>query len=179
VGTMGGYLGALLLAPLITLIFIGTGFVSPLKLLVTLLELIIGPLILGQVVVRAGWTAKVEPFKGSLTNWSFFLINYTMVGLNREIFLHQWTMLLPVIVIGLVSTFGAGWVVERVGRAFGVREERVVSMVLLATLKNYGLAGGLALFFFGEATAVPATVLSVVGIIYFIVLEWARKRGRG
>jgi len=42
-GTIGAYLGALVITPLIALAFLGTGFISPVKLLLVLGELIIGP----------------------------------------------------------------------------------------------------------------------------------------
>jgi bile acid:Na+ symporter, BASS family len=48
--------------------------------------------------------------------------------------------------------------------------------VLLGTLKNYGLAGGLALSFFDTKTALPSTVSVVFMIIYIIWLEFKKIR---
>jgi BASS family bile acid:Na+ symporter len=49
--------------------------------------------------------------------------------------------------------------------------------VLLGTLKNYGLAGGISLAFFGNDSALPAAVSTVFMIIYVIWLgiqrQWA------
>ncbi len=47
--------------------------------------------------------------------------------------------------------------------------------MLLGTLKNYGLAGGLALSFFDTKTALPSTVSVVFMIIYIIWLEFQKK----
>jgi hypothetical protein len=47
--------------------------------------------------------------------------------------------------------------------------------LLLGTLKNYGLAGGLALTLFSKETSVPATVSSVFMIVYIVWLEFKRR----
>jgi len=57
-----------------------------------------------------------------------------------------------------------------------VEPKTLVSLVLLGTLKNYGLAGGMALALFGEKTSVPATVSSVFMIVYIIWLEYKKRR---
>jgi hypothetical protein len=51
------------------------------------------------------------------------------------------------------------------------------TIMLLGTFKNYGLVRGLAIFFFNDETALPATVTSVVGIFYIVWLE-AKKKWR-
>jgi len=35
------------------------------------------------------WPSALSPVKGAITNWSFFVVMYTIVGLNREMFLHR------------------------------------------------------------------------------------------
>jgi BASS family bile acid:Na+ symporter len=118
----------------------------------------------------------LESVKGPLTNWSFVLITYTIVGLNRHLFLHQPLSLAPVAAIALASTFVLGEVIERVARLCRLAPDTTVSLVLLGTLKNYGLAGGLALSLFGQQTAVPATVSTIFMIIYIIWLGFKRRR---
>ncbi len=170
-GTIGAYLGALILTPLISLAFIGTGFISPGKLLLILGELIVGPLLLSRILIVTGFSKKIDPYKGPITNWSFALVIYIITGLNRDIFVRDPLSIGPVAAIAVLTTFVLGWVVEKVGNALGWEKAKVTSLVLLATFKNYGLAGALALVFFNPQTAVPATVTSAVGIIYFIWLE--------
>jgi BASS family bile acid:Na+ symporter len=114
--------------------------------------------------------------KGDITNWSFFLITYTIVGLNQQVFLTQTMSLLPVAIISFASTFLLGWIIESVSKFSGLEKKKITSIVLLGTLKNYGLAGGLALSFFDTKTALPSTVSVVFMIIYIIWLEWKKKR---
>jgi BASS family bile acid:Na+ symporter len=82
-GTIGAYLGALMIMPLVALGFLGSGLVDPSKLILIMIELILAPLIVSRVFVRIGMDARLEPIKGAITNWSFFLLTYTIVGLNR------------------------------------------------------------------------------------------------
>jgi BASS family bile acid:Na+ symporter len=178
IGTMGGYLGALVVTPLLTLGLLGAGFIDPGKLVLILLELILLPLILSRILLRTGIAWRIEPIKGAITNWSFFVICYTIVGLNREVFFTQPVTLLPVVIIALASTFFLGWAIEKVGQAVRIEPSKLTSLVLLGTLKNYGLAGGLALALFSKKTALPATVSAVFLVVYIIWLQLKlRKKG--
>jgi bile acid:Na+ symporter, BASS family len=175
-GTVGCYLSALILTPLLALLFLEGGtLVQPYTIAVIVGELILLPLLLSWLLQWLNWAVKIEPFKGALTNWSFFLITYTIVGLNRQLFLHQPLSLLPVVGIALFSTFIWGEIIERFCRWRGLEEPVIVSLVLLGTLKNYGLSGGLALSLFSTQTSVPSAVSTVFMIIYIIWLNLKRK----
>ena len=88
-GTIGCYLAALIITPLMAVGLLGTTFIHPLKIFWILAVLIVLPLILSRLVRRAGWVESLERVRGPITNWSFALITYTIVGLNRELFLHD------------------------------------------------------------------------------------------
>jgi BASS family bile acid:Na+ symporter len=175
VGMIGAHLGGLVLMPLIILMFSGADFVSPSRLTIVMVELIFVPLIVSRILIRTGLSSRLDPVKGVITNWGFFLVVYTIVGLNRETMLrHPWS-LMPVALIAVASTFLLGWGIERTGRFFRIEEKTLTSLVLLGTLKNYGVAGGMALALFSEKTSIPSTVASVFMIIYFIWLEFKKR----
>jgi BASS family bile acid:Na+ symporter len=178
IGTMGAYLGALVITPLLTLGFLGAGFIDPGKLVIILLEFILIPLIFSRILLRTGIAWRIDPIKGAITNWSFFVICYTIVGLNREVFLTQPVTLMPVVIIALASTFLLGWAIEKIGEAVRIEPSKLTSLVLLGTLKNYGLAGGLALALFSKKTALPATVSAVFLVVYIIWLQ-LKLRAKG
>jgi len=175
-GTIGAYLGAFVITPLIALIFFGSGFISPVKLLTLILELIILPVILSRFLIWTRLARTIEPVKGILTNWSFFLVTYTIVGLNQQVFLSQPLSILPVAFVAAAGFFLLGWLIERAGVILGFEKNVVVSLVLLGTLKNYGLSGGLALSFFDQKTAIPSSVSVVLMVIYIIWLEYRKRR---
>jgi len=175
IGSIGGYLGALIITPLLVLGLLGTGSVDPIKLFTIMVELIMVPLVLSRILVLTGVAAKIEPLRGTITNWSFFVVSYTIVGLNRAVFLGHPLSLIPVALVALGSTFLLGLVIEKVGDLFRIDKETLTSLILLGTLKNYGVAGGLALALFSKQTAVPATVSVIFMIIYIIWLSLKRR----
>jgi BASS family bile acid:Na+ symporter len=59
-----------------------------------------------------------------------------------------------------------------------VSEKVLTSLVLLGTLKNDGLAGGLALALFSKRISVQTTVLPVFMIVYIVWLELKLKGNR-
>ncbi|MBM4146741.1 MAG: hypothetical protein FJ240_10810 [Nitrospira sp.] len=175
IGTISAYLGALLITPLMVLLFIGTSFVDPVKLMIITIELIFAPLLFARILIMTGIARLIEPIKGDITNWSFFLVSYTIVGLNQQVFLTQTLSLLPVAIISFASTFLLGWIIGLFCKIARLDKKKTTSIVLLGTLKNYGLAGGLALSFFDTKTALPSTVSVVFMIIYIIWLEFKKK----
>ena len=174
IGTMGAYLGGLILMPLIALFFIGTSFIDPLKILVVMIELIVIPLVLSRILLWTRADRWIEGIKGTLTNWSFFVVTYTIVGLNRDLILNDPLSLLPVAVIAVASTFLLGYLVELAGKVLKIDPKITITLVLLGTLKNYGLAGGVALMIFDKQTAVPATVSTIFMIVY---IAWLSVKG--
>ena len=171
VATVGGYLGALILMPLITFGLLGSGYADHGKLVWVMVELILAPLAVSWLLRRTNLSEKLEPYKGAVTNWGFFLVTYTIVGLNRSVFLTQPLSILPVFLVALVAIFLLGWTIERIGRLFKIDPQKRISLVLLGTHKNTGLAAGLALSLLGERTALPATVSTVFMIVYVVWLS--------
>ena len=86
VATVACYLGALVITPLIALGFLGSGFVEPWSLILVIVELIVAPLLVSRILLWTSMARRLEPVKGAITNWSFFVVMYTIVGLNREMF---------------------------------------------------------------------------------------------
>jgi BASS family bile acid:Na+ symporter len=176
-GTIGCYLGALAITPLMAVGLLGTTFIQPFRIVKILVLLILLPLLISRLLRRARLVDYLEPVRGALTNWSFALITFTIVGLNRELFLHNPASLITPVLIALITTFGLGWVIWWVARVLGVGQETTISLIMLGTLKNAALAGGLALSLFNKQTAVPATVCAIFLIVYFIWLSfWLERR---
>jgi BASS family bile acid:Na+ symporter len=176
IGTTGAYLGALIIMPLSLLFLSDLGLVDPTRLLVILIELIFIPLMVSRLLLRIGLGSRLDSIKGPITNWGFFLLTYTIVGLNRDLILNQPLSLSPVVCIAVLSSFIVGWGIEKAGTLLHIPQKALTSLILLGTLKNYGLAGGLALALFSKKTSVPATVSTVFMIVYVIWLGWRARR---
>ena len=175
IGTIGCYLAALGITPLIAYFFLGGAFGDPVKIVTIMVELILVPLALSRLLIWTGWGKKLEPWRGTLTNWSFFLIVYTIIALNRQLFFDRPGALILPATIALASTFFLGWVIETIGRWRGADSQTITAMVLLGTHKNTGLAAGLALSLFSDKTAVPATITTIFMLVYMIRLSIQRR----
>ena len=175
IGTIGCYLAALGITPLIAYFFLGGVFGDPVKIVTIMVELILVPLALSRLLIWTGWGKKLEPWRGTLTNWSFFLIVYTIIALNRQLFFDRPGALILPAAIALASTFLLGWVIETTGRLLGADSQTITAMVLLGTHKNTGLAAGLALSLFSDKTAVPATITTIFMLVYMIRLSIQRR----
>jgi BASS family bile acid:Na+ symporter len=175
IGTISCYLAALGITPLIASLFLEGAFGDPGKIAMVMVELILVPLAGSRILLWTGWAKKLEPWRGTLTNWSFVLIVYTIIGLNRQLFLDRPGVLVLPAGIALASTFILGWGIEKIGRWRGMESQLITTMVLLGTHKNTGLAAGLALSLFSEKTAVPATITTIFMLVYMIRLSLRQR----
>jgi BASS family bile acid:Na+ symporter len=175
IGTVGAYLGALVIIPLISFTLLGSATLDPYKLLMIILELIVLPFAVSRLLIRKGWDKRIESSRGAITNWSFFVVLYTMLGLNHNIILNRSTTLLTVVFISIVTTFILGFLIDWICFLFHIPRETRTSLVLLGTLKNQALAGGLALTLFAQEASLPAAVSSMIMIVYVIWLDFKKR----
>ncbi|MBU1155537.1 MAG: hypothetical protein KJ921_06785 [Proteobacteria bacterium] len=172
VALSGAYLGGLVLIPLIFLAFFGGEHLFRHELFLIVLLLIVAPMAISRLILWRGWQEPIMRWRGGLTNWGFFLALYTIVGLNRQVFLDQPLALLHLIFLAVASSLLLGEVVLWLARRRGIRLRRAKALMMIASMKNYGLASGLCLALFGSAAAVPTTVATIVFVPYLMWLSW-------
>jgi len=117
-GTVGGYLAALLVLPIALYIVMGSGHSILERLAFTALVLMALPLVVSRFLVRHRIGTNLERFKGVITNWSFFVVVYTIVGLNQDVIMGEPLRLLPVVGIAVASMFVLGFIIEWSGKLF-------------------------------------------------------------
>ena len=175
-GTVGAYLGALAIMPLIAFGLLRSTAFDPFKLLIAIFVLIVLPLAVSRLLIQRALKERIEPYRGTITNWSFFVVLYALVGLNRDIILGHTLTLLPVALIAFSTSFILGFLIDWVLSLFHIPKDTRTSLVLLGTLKNQGMSGGLALALFNQETAIPSAVSTMIMIGYIIWLDF-RKPG--
>jgi BASS family bile acid:Na+ symporter len=178
VGNLGAYIAALALTPLISVLLLGTNLVEPTRLLVILAELIVAPILASRVIRRTRLLSVVERWRSPIANWGFFLVIYTIVGLNRDTFLQEPGLLPPLVAIAFICTFVVAEVINRVSRLLGVPKADRITMMLLGARKNDGLTAAIVLAFFGAKAAMPVAVFSAFSVIHFVWLHWQTRRMR-
>jgi hypothetical protein len=170
-GLAGAYVGGILFVPLI-----GLGFLKYIPLnysgiILLIAELIVLPLILSRIAVDKEWDEIVEPYEGTISDWCFFIVFYALVASCHDLMSHRPLDIFYIFLIALISTFVIGFIVKRIGVFYGIPRERNTALLLLATLKNYALSGGIALAVFNKDVAIPSMIFIVIMFIYEIWLK--------
>ena len=170
VGTVGAYLASIFIAPLLALLIVGPGIVRPEQLFRTLLTLILIPLAVSRLLRNRRLLPAVRRVREPLIAWSFALVIFVVVGVNRDVFFREPLLVLRVAVVALLSTFAIGDLVDWGLRRWGVHRRRRVSLILLSSLKNSGFAAAVALALVSQLAALPGAVMSVVEALYILWL---------
>ncbi|MBW2673267.1 MAG: hypothetical protein JRD89_07635 [Deltaproteobacteria bacterium] len=151
--------------------FLGSSHFVLERLAVVAIVLIIVPLVISRLLLWRKTDKLLESVKGTIINWSFFVVVYTIVGLNQDVFTRQPLRLLPVAAIAIGSMFVLGLLIEWTGKLLRINPQTTISLVLLGTIKNYGLAAGIALALFSKESALPATVSTIFMFVYVIWMD--------
>ena len=171
-GMAGAYLGAALIVPLIGLGFLKFIPLNQLGLILLVAELILLPLFLSRLAVDKDWDKLFENHKGHITDGCFFIIFYALVSSARYMVIHRPMDVVFMIVIAVLSTFLLRFIIILIGNYYGTSKEKISALVFLGTMKNYALAGAIALNVFNKQAALPALVFSIVMFIYTIWLKY-------
>jgi BASS family bile acid:Na+ symporter len=174
-GTMGAYIGALIIIPVMALGLLDMKHIHTDMVFAIVMALIVIPLVFSRFLLWKRLNEKIEPLKGILTDWSFFFVLYTLVGLNRETIIGQPLFLMPSVMIAFASTFLLGFTIGVVATIVHCDKDTLTSLLLLGTLKNYGLAGGLAVLLFSREAALPAIVVMTFMILYKAWLDFKMR----
>lgn len=166
-GEILSYLASLLLMPLIIYLFVHQTGISPLYLLQISIVLILIPALASRLV-------RLLPINPVLPiNLGFFLVTYTVIGLNQGAL---WTDGWSVAWISIARTFAVGLAVFILARSAGLKSSQAISLTLLGSFKNLGLAAAVSLLLVGPAAGLPAAFCVLAETAFFILLSFARSR---
>ncbi|MGM0368687.1 MAG: bile acid:sodium symporter family protein [Actinomycetota bacterium] len=175
IGVIGAYFASLVIIPLVGLIFIGGSFIQPVRLVIILIELIIGPFIISQALIKFKLDRFIKRWRGLFVNWGLFIIIFAVIALNREVLFKNLRVVGIVSAIAFITVFGLGFVIEALLKKSRTPKKDRGHLILFATIKNGGFAAATALSLFGSKASLPGAVVSVFLILFLIVLSF-RKR---
>lgn len=168
--TFGTYLLSMFIMPGLIWLLTGNATFPMSKLVITLVELIILPIILSRFLLFKNFYQAIIPWKGAIVNWGFFVVFLTVIGLNQKTFLEQPDVLIKIFIIALVSTFLGFILLNILLKKIGINQKKRISMILLGTFKNSGFAAAIALILFDKTTSLPGAIISAVYALYMIWL---------
>jgi len=173
--TFGTYLSSMFIMPGLIWLLTGSATFPMSKLVITLLELIVLPIILSRFLLFKNFYQRIIPWKGTIVNWGFFIVFLTVIGLNQKTFLEQPDVLIKILFIALVSTFLGFILLNFLLKKIGINQKERISMILLGTFKNSGFAAAIALTLFDETASLPGAIISAVYALYMIWLGSKRN----
>jgi len=168
--TFGAYLSSIFIMPGLILLLTGTEVFPMSKLILTLSELIILPIVFSRFLLFKDFYKSIIPWKGTIINWGFFVVIFTVIGLNQKTFLEQPNILIKVSLIAFTTTFLGFILLNIILKKMGINQKDRTSMILLGTFKNSGFAAAIALTLFDETTSIPGAIISAIYALYMIWL---------
>lgn len=168
--TFGAYLSSIFIMPVLILLLTGTEVFPMSKLILALIELIILPIVFSRLLLFKDFYKSIIPWKGTIINWGFFIVIFTVIGLNQKTLLEQPNILIKVSLIAITTTFLGFILLNIILKKMGINQKDRTSMILLGTFKNSGFAAAIALTLFDETTSIPGAIISAIYALYMIWL---------
>jgi len=169
VGVFGAFLASIVLTPAIIELFVGEGGVDSMQLLKIMLLLIVLPFGVSRILRQKQFLNTVEKTRGHIIDIGFALILYASVGINNHVFFNDFSLLLKINLIFFIVMFIGSYLFKLILNN-KMSYEKVISTRLLFAIKSSGFAVVTAMELFGEKVAIPATVMSVLVLVYLLVL---------
>ncbi len=170
IGVIGAYFASLLIIPAASMLLIGGNAFDPFRLLLILVQLIIGPFIVSRLLIRFKISIFINKLRPVIVNWGLFVVIFTVIALNRNLLFEDPGLLARASIVASVPIFGIGFLLDTLLHRTDMPTKNISSFVLFGTVKNGGFAAASALALFGEGASLPGAVTSIFIIIYLIVL---------
>jgi BASS family bile acid:Na+ symporter len=169
--TFGAYLAAIIITPLITILFTGViGFPFS-GLVLNIFYLIILPIIFSRFMRLEKISSSLKPWRGTIVNWGLFVVIFTVIGINHASFFTDFDNLLRIAFIAFLTTFPLFYSLKILFRILNIKRSDAITMMLLGTIKNSGFAAAIAISLFNNSsTSIPGAIISAVYAIYMIWL---------
>ncbi len=168
--TFGAYLAALIITPVMTLSLAGAESFPFSGLALNLLYLIVLPVALSRLIHVEKISSFLKPWRGTIVNWGFFVVIFTVIGLNQTSFFNDFNNLFKIALIAFLTTFPLFYLLHFFLKRLNIKESDVKTMMLLGTIKNSGFAAALAINLFDNSTSIPGAIISAVYALYMIWL---------
>lgn len=162
------------LMPIFSLLFFGKSFDYTYMFKILFITIAI-PLILSIFLKKTKVSDFLNNNRSKLIDWSFFIIVYIVIGLNKDVIYNKTELLVIPIIILIILLFLFGTIFELFFRKiFGV--ENAISYTLLLFVKNNPFSAVVSLQLIGELAAIPSVALSIVLLAYLIYFSIKAKK---
>ncbi len=179
--TLAGFIASVFLAPFIIKTLTNNDQLSAWKLFMDTFKIVIIPIIISRFLLMKPIKEITVKIRGKIVNWGFALIIFTAVGINRNVFLGDISILLNVSLILFISIFILGQLYDIISQKMGINDSERITQNLILTLKSSGFSVVIAMSLFGGDASIPPAVLSVFVLLYLLFLsfkQWFQNRAK-
>jgi BASS family bile acid:Na+ symporter len=170
--TFGGFLASVFLAPFIIKFLTGNDQLEIVPLFINMLKIIVAPMLISRIYLLKPLKPITLKIRGQIVNWGFALIIFTAVGVNRDVFLNRFDMLLNVGLILFIAIFVLGQLYDFIMSKLSKTTEERISQNLILTLKSSGFSVVIAMELFGGDVVIPSAMLSIFVLGYLLFLTF-------
>lgn len=170
VGTVGAYIFALFISPIALQLLVGQTNVSIQIQLFYMLKVIALPFLISRFLRSEKLLPAIEKARGTVINICFFIVFFTILGMNRNVFFSDPGLILKLVLVAFFTYVVPGEILHRSLSSMNVAYEKIIVTRMLAGIKNGGLIAVTAFDLFGAKAAIPGTIISSVAIIYLLSL---------
>ncbi|MCF8332195.1 MAG: hypothetical protein K9H84_07060 [Bacteroidales bacterium] len=176
-GVFGLHLAAMILAPVIVLLFLGKSVINPVQIFLILVKLIIIPLVISRFLRHPKVLPTVDKVRPTVVKWGFFIVITPIVGMSRDVIFNNPSILLITSVVFIIAMFLLAFVYGKILKRFKVAISKIISSTLMMVIKSSAFSAVVAITFFeNEKVAMPSAVLSVFVTLFIIFYSlYARK----
>ena len=166
-GILGTYLLSIFLTPLIISYFTEGLILSPIIIISVIVKIIIIPILLSRLLIIKKIYPITEKVRGKVVDWGFGFIIYIAIAINRDIIFSDITTVLKSAFVLIIAIF-----ISSIAYLFITRKTKnkkiQVSKNLMLTMKSSGFAIAVTIILFEQKTAIPATVMSIIVLLWLI-----------
>lgn len=181
-GVFGLHLLAMVLTPLILLVFLGQSLVHPTAILKILVQLIVIPLAISRLLRHPRLLPRVEKVQHTIIKWGFFLVVVPIMGMSAPLFFSQPVSVVKISIVVITAMYLLGFSYHVLMDRLGRKRPFIVSSTLLMVTKSSAFAAVVAFSFFGSrpGVALPSAVVSLFVtlfiIFYSMFIKWYERK---
>lgn len=176
-GVFGLHFIAMVLTPLILLLFLGKSLINAGAIFNIMVKLIVIPLIISRFLRHPKVLPTVEKHRETVIKWGFFLVIVPIMGMSSTVFFSEPGPVFIMSIILVIAMYIMGFANHMLMDKMGVKRPTIISSTLMMTTKSSAFSAVAAFTFFqGEAmVALPSAVVSVFVTLFIIVYPWFLK----
>lgn len=168
IGLFGLHILAIVLAPLLMLIFTGMHSVDPLLIVVVLVKTVIIPIILSRPLRHRKVYSSVQRMKGKVINWGFFLIIIPIVGQSKSVMIQNPDLIFEAIIIFIIAMFVSAFLFYLVTRKMNISLEMEIPSMFFLTTKSSAFAAVVVFSIGNDAAGIPSAVHAFFVTLFFL-----------